>query len=1046
MLVNQAATWPPGGYAELHALSHFSFLRGASDPKELMDAAHALGYAALAICDECSMAGAVRAWLAWQELPAATRPQLIAGSQFQLPDQLQLILLCTDREAYAELCQLITKARRDAPKGEYRIARADFESGLGRCLALWVPPRRVPAGTDHAALLDAQACWVQKHFARRAWLAVELHREADDAAWLQRCLALGATHALPALAAGDVHMHARERRALQDALTAIRHGCTLGAAGWRLFANGERHLRPLATLQRIYPPGLLAETLAVAQRCRFSFAELQYRYPAELVPAGRTPLEHLRQLVAEGEMRRWPAGTAPRLRAQLERELTLIAELQYENFFLTVHDIVAYARGAGILCQGRGSAANSVVCYVLGITEVDPARTELLFERFLSRERGEPPDIDVDFEHERREEVIQWIYRRYGRERTALAATVIRYRRRSAVRDLGKVLGLDAAQVERLAHARLDWRDPRTLPADLCALLPGVARTTLLQLAALVAQLRGQPRHLSQHVGGFVISGEPLHRLVPVENAAMPERTVIQWDKDDLEALGLLKVDVLALGMLTAIRRCLRLLGEHGTGPTRMQDIPPDDAPTYDMICRAETIGVFQIESRAQMSMLPRLRPRCYYDLVIEVAIVRPGPIQGGMVHPYLRRRQGQEPVSYPKPELRAVLEKTLGVPLFQEQVMKIAMVAANFTPGEADQLRRSMAAWKHTGSLTPHRERLLAGMRANGYEAEYAERIFAQIQGFADYGFPESHAASFALLTYVSCWLKCHHPAAFFAALVNSQPMGFYAPAQLLAEARRDGVTVLPVDVLRSAYECTLERQSDGALALRVGLNQIRGLQQTLARRIADCCAARAPASIDALALQAGLTRSDLQRLAQAGALRSLAAHRHAALWQALGNERLPALLQGHAAAEQAPALPVPGEMQELMADYRHLGFSTGRHPLQLLRARLARQHILSAAELGAQPDDTPVRIGGLVTHMQRPGTASGVVFVSLEDETGIANAVVQSDVFEAFADVAVRASLLVISGTLQNREGVRHVLARRLEDGSEWLPQLRRASRDFR
>ncbi|MFT3905021.1 MAG: error-prone DNA polymerase [Steroidobacteraceae bacterium] len=1037
-----------GGYAELHALSNFSFLRGASHPGELVLQATTLGYTALALCDECSVAGVVRAYEAWRKLQeqGIVPPQLIIGSEFHAPDGLHMVLLCADREAYSQLCALITRARRRADKGSYQLQRADFETDLDHCLALWIPARSRATRLGDDAQLAAQARWLQAHFPGRAWLAVELHRAADDGAWLQRCGQLGAEHTLPLVAAGDVHMHARERRALQDALTAIRRGCSIAEAGWRLFANGERHLRPLPELQELYPPALLAETLAIAGRCRFSLSELRYEYPAELVPAGRTPPQQLRHLVAAGEQRRWPQGTPARLRQQIDHELQLIEDLQYENFFLTVHDIVAYARDAGILCQGRGSAANSVVCYALGITEVDPQRAELLFERFISRERGEPPDIDVDFEHERREEVIQWIYQRYGRERTALAATVICYRRRSALRDLGKALGLNEALLEKIIAAPLEWRDPNTLPQQLCALAPDIEPHRLQQLAVLTRQLRGFPRHLSQHVGGFVISGEPLHRLVPVENAAMPERTVIQWDKDDLETLGLLKVDVLALGMLSAIRRCLQMLGEHGSGPTRMQDIPEGDGPTYEMICRGETIGVFQIESRAQMSMLPRLRPRTYYDLVIEVAIVRPGPIQGGMVHPYLRRRQGLEQVSYPKPELRSVLEKTLGVPLFQEQVMKIAMVAADFTPGEADQLRRSMAAWKRTGSLAPYRERLLAGMRRNGYEESFAAQIFAQIEGFADYGFPESHAASFALLTYVSSWLKHHHPAAFFAALVNCQPMGFYAPAQLLAEARRSGVSVLPVDVLHSHYECTLERQGDASLALRVGLNQIQGLNGILGRHIATLCRQQPPDSIDTLALRANLSRSDLRRLAAAGALRSLTEHRHAANWQSLGSERLPALLSGHAAAENLPPLPAPTEMQELMADYRHIGFSTGRHPLQLLRPRLARQRILSAAELHDRPDNCAVRIGGLVTHVQRPGTATGVVFLSLEDETGIVNTILWPDVFDACIDATTRASLLVVSGTLQNRTGVRHVVAQRLYDRSGWLPELQRHSRDFR
>jgi error-prone DNA polymerase len=796
---------PLPDYAELHCLSNFSFLRGASHPRELVARAAALGYRALAITDACSLTGVVQAHVAAKAQALA----LIIGSEFRLDCGLRLVLLATDRAGYGGLCALISAARRSAHKGTYHLARQGLEAHHpGACLALWLPGPEADRAPPDPAPLD----WLAGLFPGRTWIAVELLLNGRDRQRLGHLQALGARCAVPLVACGDVHMHARGRRPLQDTLTAIRLGRPLAELGQALHPNGERHLRPRDHLARIYPPGLLAETLRIAALCRFSLDELRYAYPHELVPEGHTPRSWLRRLVEAGMVRRWPAGVPRKVRQGLEHELALVAELAYEPYFLTVHDIVHYAREHGILCQGRGSAANSAVCYCLGITEVDPARMELLLERFISRERNEPPDIDVDFEHERREEVIQYIYRRYGRERAALAATVIRYRPRSAIRDVGKALGMDPAQLGRLAGSVQGW--------DRGGLTPGRIREAgldpdspvLRRLLALVDALAGFPRHLSQHVGGFVISQDPLCRLVPIENAAMPGRTVIQWEKDDLEALGLLKIDVLALGMLSAIRKALGHIGEYTGAPLELADIPPEDPQVYDMICRADTVGVFQIESRAQMSMLPRLRPRCYYDLVVQVAIVRPGPIQGEMVHPYLARRSGREPVTYPSEAVRAVLQRTLGVPIFQEQVMQLAMVAAGFSPGEADQLRRSMAAWHRRGGLERFERRLLEGMRERGYPEAFARQIFNQIKGFGEYGFPESHAASFALLTYVSAWLKHHHPAAFCCALLNSQPMGFYAPAQLVQDARRHGVEIRPVDVQHSDYDCALEGGRSGS------------------------------------------------------------------------------------------------------------------------------------------------------------------------------------------------------------------------------------------
>jgi error-prone DNA polymerase len=791
-------------------------------------------------------------------------------------------------------------------------------------------------------------------------------------------------------------MHVRSRRRLQDVLTAVRLGRPVAQCGQALFPNAERHLRLRVRLAQLYPPELLAQSVAIAERCRFSLDSLKYEYPAELVPEGHTPATWLRSLTEEGLGQRFPAGVPPKVADLVAHELKLIAELRYEPFFLTVHDVVSFARREKILCQGRGSAANSVVCYALGITEVDPDRMNTLFERFISRERNEPPDIDVDFEHQRREEVIQYVYRKYGRSRAALAATVICYRTKSALRDVAKALGLPPGGIE-----------PGSLPFEL-------AQT-----------LRGFPRHLSQHVGGFVISRGPLAELVPVENAAMPERSVIQWDKDDLEALGLLKVDVLALGMLSAIRRALQMIG------LEMHQVPPEDPEVYRMIQKADTVGVFQIESRAQMSMLPRLRPATFYDLVIEVAIVRPGPIQGGMVHPYLRRRRGEEAVTYPSAPVRKVLERTLGVPIFQEQVMELAMVAAGFTPGEADRLRRSMAAWKRHGGLEPFEERLKSGMKRNGYSVEFAEAIYRQILGFGEYGFPESHSASFALLVYVSSWIKCHHPAAFCAALLNSQPMGFYAPAQLVQDARRHGVEVRPPDVQASDWDCTLEGG-----ALRLGLRMVGGLAEKEGLRIAS---GKPYASIHDLRLN----KRDLRCLAAAGALQSLAGHRRLAHWSAAGAARRAPL--DAPAPERTPALAAPREGEEILADYASLGLTLGRHPLALLRRHLAAKRLVTAQELQPLRHGAPVRVAGLVTCRQRPDTASGVVFVTLEDETGCMNVVVWRKLVESQRRELLGARLMGVQGRVERDGDVIHVVARRLVDYSGLLGPLAAASRDF-
>ena len=888
-------------YAELHCLSNFSFLRGASQTRELVGRAVELGYRALAITDECTLAGVVRAHEAALELGL----QLIIGVEITLQDGLALVLLATNQRSYSILCELITTGRRAAPKGSYRLEQNDLASGLPDCLVLWL-------ASSTADLSHGE--WLCQLFPGRCWISVELLRDGKDQQRLSKLQALGQHLNLPLVASGDVHMHRRGRRALQDTLTAIRLRCPVAEAGNALHSNGERHLRPLSVLSQIYPAALLQESIRIAEQCRFSLAELHYEYPEELVPEGLTATLYLRQLTEAGSLRRWPEGARQSVRQQIEYELKLVAEMSYEPFFLTVHDVVCFARSQGILCQGRGSAANSVVCYCLGITEVDPERMDMLFERFISKERNEPPDIDVDFEHDRREEVIQYIYAKYGRHRAALAATVVTYRAKSAVREVAKALGLDAEQVERLARALTRWDHHEVLAERLIERGFDPNSPVIRRLLVLVDQLIGFPRHLSQHVGGFVISQQPLSQLVPVENAAMPDRTIIQWDKDDLEALGLLKVDCLALGMLSAIHRSFDLIHAWRGQRYTLATVPAEDPTVYQMIQQADTVGVFQIESRAQMSMLPRLKPACYYDLVIEVAIVRPGPIQGKMVHPYLRRRQGLEPVSYPNEALRDVFERTLGVPIFQEQVMKLAVVAAGFTPGEADQLRRSMAAWKRHGGLERFERRIVDGMRERGYDEGFARQVFEQIKGFGSYGFPESHAASFALLVYVSAWLKCHEPAAFCCALLNSLPMGFYPASQLIQDARNHGVEVFPPDVSDSYWNCHLEADQQGEPGIRLGLRQIKGMREQAARRIAEQRCLKPFRDVQELVERCKLDQHARNRLADADALRSLAGNRHQARWAVNGVESFPELLAGSRIYEQAPELQPPGVAEEVL------------------------------------------------------------------------------------------------------------------------------------
>jgi len=1022
-------------YAELQCLSNFSFLRGASHPEELVERASQLGYAALALTDECSMAGVVRAHVAAK----AQGLKLLIGSQFEVEAgeplaPFTLIVIACNRTGYGDLCEFITRLRRASPiKGSYHLRAADVDPQALRDCVVLAAPRR-PASSDR---LLAIARWLLDRFMGRCWLAAQLLRQLGDEMWLHRLREASELTAIPLVACGDVHMHLRSRKTLQDVLTATRLGQPLTRCGLQLQPNAERHLRSRLRLAQACPPELLAQTLRVAARCGFNLDELRYQYPEEVVPIGETPASHLRHITYEGAARRWPGGIPAKVRSQIEHELALISELNYEPYFLTVADIVAFARSRGILCQGRGSAANSAVCYCLGVTEVDPARMATLFERFISKERNEPPDIDVDFEHERREEVIQYLYRKYGRERAALTAVVITYRFKSALRDVGKALGFEPETLVALARGHR-WRDGVEITPERLAEAGLPAQSLKVrQLVRLTSQLMGFPRHLSQHVGGFVLTRGPLSRMVPIENAAMPDRTVIQWDKDDLDAMGLLKVDVLALGMLTALRKALAFIGARLGRAFAMQDIPPEDAPTYEMIGRADTIGVFQIESRAQMSMLPRLRPRCYYDLVIEVAIIRPGPIQGGMLHPYLNRRQGREPVSYPSDALREALGRTLGVPIFQEQVMQIAVLAAGFTPGEADQLRRSMAAWKRHGDLEQYYTKLVDGMTARGYESAFAEAIFEQIRGFSEYGFPESHAASFALLVYASCWIKRHHPAEFLAAMLNSQPLGFYSPSQLVQDARRHGVQVLPADVLASDWDCTL--QGTAALpAVRLGLRMISGLARTVAGRIVAARGQGPFAGAEDLARRARLDAQDMRRLAGADALASVCGHRRQQVWAASAIKATPRLLRDAPVHEAFLELPPAPEGEEIVFDYASTGLTLRRHPLALLRPLLRQRRLHSAQELRDLSDGSSVRCCGIVTLRQQPQTAKGVIFVSLEDETGVVQVIVYPRLREHQRPALLHAKLLAVQGCWQREGDVGNVIAARLADLTPLLGRL--------
>lgn len=1044
-------------YAELQAASNFSFLRGASHPQELVIGADALGMTAVGLCDRNSLAGVVRAWQqARDQQEGGSRIRALTGCRLDFADGTpSLLVYPSDREAYGRLTRLLTVGQMRSEKGQCDLHWRDFEDHAEGQLVLVVPPERLDAGFGEALSRIARAL-------PDVWLAASRRYGPRDLHRLSRLAALSEASGAPMVATNDVLYHGPERRPLQDVLTCIREGCTIHEAGLRLAANAERHLKSPSEMARLFArfPGAVERSAEIADRVTFDLSQLRYEYPDEPVPPGKTAMQHLRDLAWAGAAWRYPAGVPETVRKLVAHELDLIEELDYPNYFLTVHDIVDHARNRlGILCQGRGSAANSCVCYCLGITAVDPTREDqdLLFSRFISRNRNEPPDIDVDFEHERREEVMQYVYQRYGRHRAAIVATVIHYRPRMAIRQVGKALGLTEDITAALANTVWgsygeDVPDAHVRQAGLDPEAPEIRRAT-----TLAHQLLGFPRHLSQHVGGYVLTKRRLDETVPIGNAAMPDRTFIEWDKDDIDALGLMKVDVLALGMLTALRRSFALLPPiDGQPVTDVAQIPQGDAGVYQMLSRADSVGVFQVESRAQMSMLPRMRPEKFYDLVIEVAIVRPGPIQGDMVHPYLRRRSGKEAVTYPSPssehgpadELRSILQKTLGVPLFQEQAMRVAIAAAQFTDDEADRLRRSMATFRNVGTIGEHGIKFVEGMVRRGYDRDFAERCFQQIEGFGSYGFPESHAISFAILVYASAWVKHHHPDAFLVGLLNSQPMGFYQPAQLVRDARAHGVEVRPPDVMFSDWESSLEDKDHPAeqyRPVRLGLRLIKGLKAEADGQALLRARAAGAASVQDFARLGGFSRRSLELLAEADAFRSLGVTRREALWAVKGlagewnAARDAPLLLRQKTRETQVQLPFMTAAQGVAEDYRTTSLSLRAHPVDFFRQRLAEKGVVACETLASARDKRRLSVGGLVLVRQRPGTAKGVTFLTLEDETGVANIVVWRDVFETHRRLLMTASFLVVHGQVQNVEGVIHVVGERFEDLSGLLAELR-------
>ena len=1055
-------------YAELHCKSNFSFLTGASHPQELVAQAQYLGYRAIAITDECSLAGVVKA----HQMAEECGIQLIIGSEFLLSNNEKIVALAPTRQAYAELSGFITLVRKRSEKGSYQAHLDDLRFRLRHCIIIWlshsemVLPQTEPAKSELSKPepsklepLESQAQYdLASHFAQafpeRLYIGMSHQLFSTEKENFIVWKKLADRFAIPLVACGSVLMHESERKPLQDVLVALKHKRVVKEMGTLLERNAEAYLKPLASLDALYPDELLENTLRIAEACRFSLNELKYQYPEELVPAKQSPISYLKMLVSDGAKLRWPNGPSNRVSALLAKELALIEELHYEYYFLTVYDIVKFARSKGILCQGRGSAANSIVCYCLHITEISPDLINVLFERFISKERDEPPDIDVDFEHSRREEVIQYIYQKYGRERAALAATVITYKTRSAIRDVGKALDFAPSLIEQLAKS-LAWWDRK---GDLQQRMNEAGMSSDNPLIGLfydlVQTILGFPRHLSQHVGGFVITQDKISDIVPIENASMADRTVIQWDKEDLEAMGLMKVDVLALGMLTAIRKAISYVRDYEPELKSIADIPKEDNATYAMLSRADSLGVFQVESRAQMSMLPRLKPKKFYDLVIQIAIVRPGPIQGGMVHPYLKRRNGIEKISYYNDELKDVLESTLGVPIFQEQAIRLAMVAAGFSGGEADKLRRAMASWGKNGNLLTFEEKFIQGMLAKGYPEEFALRMFEQIKGFGGYGFPESHSASFAILCYFSSWLKCHHPAAFYCALLNSQPMGFYSPSQLIQDARRHNINIQPIDINKSHYECCLEAidlndkaQTKSNMAVRLGFVHVKALNRQRAKCIAEYRKNGAFSSVEDFKRRTSFTQIEMQVLAEAEAFHMLLGHRYHAHWAVAGVQESKPLFDAIDQAQPSDALKTqaPSLEKDIVADVKATNISLRPHIMSLLRRERLFSECKKQNELLNIRSGGFVKVAGLVTGRQRPGTAKGTVFLTLEDETGNINVIVWPKTQSLFRQVLLTGKLLLIKGRVETEGAVVHVVAGQIIDCSERISSLDASSRDF-
>jgi error-prone DNA polymerase len=1034
-------------YTELQVTTNFSFLRGGSHPEELVEQAADYGYDAIAITDRNTLAGIVRAHVAAK----SKNIRILPACRLDLLDGPSLLAYPTDTDAYGRLSALLTTGNLRAEKGQCHLYTSDVYGHAKGLKFIVIPPSELSTSFEFDAKFLESVGAYREAFGNQLYLAASRSYRGDDGKQLYRLAELSRRFDTPMVATNDVHYHNPDRRQLQDVLTCIREKCTIQTAGFRLDQNAERHLKHIHEMLRLFRqyPDAISRTREIADACQFSLASLKYVYPLEITTGGRTPQEELTMLAWEGAHRHFGETVPEKTIAAIHHELSFIAEMNYASYFLTVHDIVRFAREQNILCQGRGSAANSTVCYCLGITSVDPTKFDLLFERFLSSARNEPPDIDVDFEHERREEVIQYIYKKYGRDRAGIVATVTQERRKGAIRDVGKAMGLSVDTINHLSASL--WQAPSEwFTGDLLASEGfNMKDRTLIKTLELTVQLMGFPRQLGQHTGGFVITEGQLSDLCPILNARMEDRTCIEWNKDDIDALGFLKIDVLALGMLTCIRKAFDLAKKHYGRDFTLANIPQDDPAVYEMISHADTIGVFQIESRAQMSMLPRLRPNCFYDLVIEVAIVRPGPIQGDMVHPYLRRRNGEEKVEYPSKELEEILGRTLGVPLFQEQAMKVAIVAGGFTPSEADELRRAMATFKAVGVVSRFQEKLISGMIRNGYTPEYAQRIFRQLEGFGSYGFPESHAASFALLVYVSSWLKCYYPDVFASALLNSMPMGFYQPAQIVSDARRHGVEVRPIDVNLSGWDNTLEDVVGGRCAIRLGFRQVKGLREedmdVLVRGRGACAYGRV-----VNLCEAGVTEAVLERLADADAFRSMGLDRRQALWAISALKDRPIALFGGKATGDAvgvgqsddddgrQALPRMTDAEHVVHDYAATSLSLKAHPVSFVREKLSLLRITPNAGLARCKDGDTVTVAGLVLVRQRPGTASGIVFITIEDETGCANLVTFSTIFDKYRKTILQSRLLIVSGKLQVEGEVIHVIAQHCTDGSKLLRQL--------